>query len=274
MTLDEFLNQSTLPRNESRMLLQKVCGLTHSQIITQGNRVLSDAEEKALNDLHHRRQAGEPMAYLLGKKAFYGRDFCVSPNVLIPRPETELLLETVLFRLPEKEQAQVWDMGTGSGILAISLKKERPHWSIWGSDVSVAALKIAQKNAQTHQAQIQWLLGDWFAIDPDFRQPEKHSFDAIISNPPYIEFSDNHLQQGDLRFEPDIALTDFADGLTAYRKIISQSHVYLKPHGQLWLEHGFNQSEAVRDLLKQHGFKSVQSFRDLAGWERVSGGLI
>lgn len=269
MTIHDWIQQSPLPRLESRMLLQAVLGLSSAQIVTHSEEKLSDDALNRLNALQRRRLNGEPMAYILGEREFYGRVFCVNQSVLIPRPETELLLETALFRLPETP-AIVWDLGCGSGILAISIKLQRPDCTVWASDISDNALKIAQKNAHHLQAAIEWTQGDWYDC---FRQPEKNSVDIIISNPPYIAGDDAHLTQGDLRFEPQNALTDFLDGLTAYRTLINGAGRFLKNGGEIWLEHGFNQAADIRQMLKNASFDNIQTLTDLAGMERVTGGV-
>lgn len=268
MTIHDWIKQSPLPRLESRMLLQAVLGLSSAQIVTHSEDKLSDDALHRLNTLQQRRIMGEPMAYILGEKEFYGRMFCVDKSVLIPRPETELLLETALFRLPETP-AIVWDLGCGSGILAISIKLQRPDCTVWASDISDNALKIAQKNAQHLKAEIEWTSGDWYQCR---RLPEKNSVDMMMSNPPYIAVNDQHLTQGDLRFEPQNALTDFADGLRHYQTLINGAGRFLKNGGEIWLEHGFEQGKSVRQLLANAGFSDIQTFSDLAGLERVTGG--
>lgn len=269
MTIHNWIKQSPLPRLESRMLLQAVLGLSSAQIVTHSEEKLSDDALNRLNALQCRRLNGEPMAYIVGEREFYGRMFCVDESVLIPRPETELLLETATFRLPETP-AIVWDLGCGSGVLAISLKLARPDCTVWASDISDNALKIAQKNAQRLQAAIEWTQGNWYDC---FRQPEKNSVDIIISNPPYIAVDDQHLTQGDLRFEPQNALTDFADGLRHYQTLINGAGWFLKNGGEIWLEHGFNQAADIRQMLKNASFDNIQTLPDLAGLERVTGGV-
>ena len=269
MTIHDWIKQSPLPRLESRMLLQAVLGLSSAQIVTHSEDKLSDDALHRLNALQRRRLNGEPMAYILGEREFYGRVFCVNQSVLIPRPETELLLETALFRLPETP-AIVWDLGCGSGILAISLKLARPDCTVWASDISDNALKIAQKNAQRLKAEIEWTQGNWYQCR---RLPEKNSVDMMMSNPPYIAVNDQHLTQGDLRFEPQNALTDFADGLRHYQTLINGAGRFLKNGGEIWLEHGFEQGESVRQLLANAGFRNIQTLPDLAGLERVTGGV-
>lgn len=268
MTIHNWIQQSPLPRLESRMLLQAVLGLSSAQIVTHSEDKLSDDALNRLNALQQRRIMGEPMAYILGEREFYGRVFCVNQCVLIPRPETELLLETATFRLPERP-AVVWDLGCGSGILAISLKLARPDCTVWASDISDNALKIAQKNAQRLKAEIEWTSGDWYQCR---RLPEKNSVDMMMSNPPYIAVDDQHLTQGDLLFEPQNALTDFADGLRHYQTLINGAGRFLKNGGEIWLEHGFEQGKSVRQLLANAGFSDIQTFIDLAGLERVTGG--
>ena len=269
MTIHNWIKQSPLPRLESRMLLQAVLGLSSAQIVTHSEDKLSNDALNRLNALQCRRLNGEPMAYILGEREFYGRVFCVDKSVLIPRPETELLLETALFRLPETP-AIVWDLGCGSGILAISLKLQRPDCTVWASDISDNALKIAQKNAQRLKAEIEWTSGDWYQCR---RLPEKNSVDMMMSNPPYIAVNDQHLTQGDLRFEPQNALTDFADGLRHYQMLVNGARQFLKSGGEIWLEHGFNQAADIRAILAKAGFDAIQTQQDLAGLDRVTGGI-
>lgn len=267
-TLSQFIQQSPLPKLETRLLLQHVLGYTRAQLITRDTEMLPENKLSILNQMLERRLSGEPMAYILGYREFYGREFAVSPAVLIPRPETEHLLEAALFRLPEK--GILWDLGTGSGIVAISAKLERADALVFASDISADALHIAQKNAQNLGADVQFAQGSWFDAAAHFRLPEK--CDVIVSNPPYIEQHDPHLQQGDLRFEPPHALTDFADGLRHIREITAKSVDFLKENGWLMFEHGYNQGAVVREILSQHGFVDVATLPDLAGLDRVSVG--
>lgn len=266
-TLAQWLTGNPLPRNEARLLLQHVCGYSRAQLITRDGDTLSPDHTEQLNALTARRQQGEPIAYLLGRREFYGRQFAVSPDTLIPRPETEHLLEAALFRLPEG--GTLLDLGTGSGIIAISAKLERPDARVYAGDISAAALAVAQHNAAALGAEIRFGQGSWFDALHAFRLPEA-AFDIIVSNPPYIEQHDPHLSQGDLRFEPPHALTDFADGLTHIRHLAAQAPTWLKTGGFLLLEHGFDQGSAVRQILRQHGFDGIETVTDLAGWERVT----
>lgn len=271
ITYAQWLEQAQLPRLEARMLLEHVCGLSRAQIIARDQQRLPETQYQTLKQLHQRRIDGEPMAYLLGEREFYGRLFTVSPAVLIPRAETEHLLEAVLNTLTPQSTACVWDMGCGSGILAISLKLARPNDTVWASDISQEALEITAHNAQRHCVQLQLTLGDWFHCE---RLPEKKSCNVIVANPPYIEAHDPHLTQGDLRFEPLNALTDHQDGLSAIRTIAQQAGTFLCDQGMLWLEHGWNQASAVRTILQENGFDAVRTERDLAGLERISGGIL
>lgn len=266
-TLSQWLAAATLPRNEARMLLQHICGYTAAQLITRNNDTLTAAQLAELDNLTRRRTAGEPMAYLLGSREFYGRRFAVSPDTLIPRPETEHLLEAALFRLPER--GLLLDLGTGSGIIAISAKLERPDAQVFAADISSGALAIAQRNAAELGADVQFAQGSWFDAVQTFRLPE-HGFDIIAANPPYIEAHDPHLSQGDLRYEPITALTDFADGLSHIRTLTAQAPQWLKPGGFLLLEHGFDQGQAARHIMQSNGFGQIETLPDLAGLDRVT----
>ena len=269
--------QMALPLDplDNRILLCHATGLTRVQLITQAERTLNDDETARLNALVQRRIDGEPIAYIVGKREFFGLDFQVSEAVLIPRPDTELIVELALERLPRRQQQQqqdrpasrLLDMGTGSGAIAVAVAHARPDALVTALDVSAAALAVAQANAASNGARVRFLQSDWFAaLAPD------ETFDLIASNPPYIAAGDAHLSQGDLRFEPSGALTDFADGLSALRIIIDGAQARLEKGGWLLLEHGYDQAEAVRALLLKRGYLDVQSWRDLGDIERVSGG--
>jgi release factor glutamine methyltransferase len=260
--------QAALPLDalENRILLCHALGLNRVGLITQSERELTADEAATLNDLVARRQIGEPIAYIVGKREFFGLDFAVNDAVLIPRPDTELLVELAIERLPQAGRAL--DMGTGSGAIAVALAHNRPDAQITALDVSSAALDVARANAASNGATVRYIQSDWFAALGDER------FDLIASNPPYIASGDTHLAQGDLRFEPVGALTDHADGLAALRTIIDNAAQHLHPTAWLLLEHGYDQAAAVRALLVHNGYSDVQSWRDLAGIERVSGGRL
>jgi release factor glutamine methyltransferase len=260
--------QSSLPLDalENRILLCHALKLSRVGLITQSERVLTQDEAQQLGALVQRRLDGEPIAYIVGEREFFGLPFKVSPAVLIPRPDTELIVELALDRLPQ--QGRVLDMGTGSGAIAVACAHSRPDADVTALDLSEAALEVARANAAANGAQVRFLRSDWFAA------VDAERFDLIASNPPYIASNDEHLSQGDLRFEPAGALTDHADGLSALRTIVDGAPAHLAPGGWLLLEHGYDQAEAVRALLAARGFEEVQSWRDLPGIERVSGGRL
>ena len=268
MTLDEWLRQSALPKNEARMLLQYALGYTRAQLVTRGMDDLAESALQTLEALAQRRLQGEPMAYLLGEREFYGRRFAVNPHVLIPRPETEHLVEAVLKRLPP--QGRVWDLGTGSGAIAVTVALERVDADVRASDISVGALDTARQNAAELGAKVEFAQGSWFDTD----RPSEGRYDVIVSNPPYIEDGDEHLSQGDLRFEPQNALTDFSDGLSHIRHITQEAPKYLKANGWLLFEHGYDQGEAVRNIMLENGFAEVATEQDLAGLDRVTLGCL
>lgn len=257
--------QTTLPLDalENRILLGHALGLTRVGLITQSERPLNAAEAQALEALVERRLKGEPIAYIVGRREFFGLDFHVTGAVLIPRPDTELLVELALERLPP--QGRMLDMGTGSGAIAVAVAHTRADAQVWALDVSEAALEVARGNAAGNGAHVHFLRSDWFEALGDER------FDLIASNPPYIAEADAHLSQGDLRFEPAGALTDHADGLSALRTIAAGAPRHLAPQAWLLMEHGYDQAAQVRALLESHGYTEVQSWKDLAGIERVTG---
>lgn len=265
-TIRQLLAALPLEPLENRILLCHALGVSRVGLITQSERALSGAEAAHLDALVQRRLAGEPIAYIVGEREFFGLPFRVGPGVLIPRPDTELIVELSLERLPPR--GRLLDMGTGSGAIAVACAHSRRDASVTALDLSEEALAIARANAAANGAQVRFLRSDWFAAIGEER------FELIASNPPYIAAGDAHLSQGDLRFEPVGALTDHADGLTALRNIVDGAPNHLVPGGWLLLEHGYDQAEAVRALLAARGFLEVQSWRDLAGIERVSGGRL
>ena len=258
--------QAALPLDplENRILLCHALGLSRVSLITQSQRAITGAEAQALDALVARRLSGEPIAYIVGKREFFGLDFGVTDAVLIPRPDTELLVELALERIAAG--AAVLDMGTGSGAIAIAIAHTRPDARVSALDASAGALAVAGANALANGATVRLLHSDWYTA------LGRERFDLIVSNPPYIAAGDVHLSQGDLRFEPMAALTDFGDGLTALRAIIGGAASHLAPGAWLLLEHGYDQALQVRALLGAHGYAGVQSWRDLSGIERVSGG--
>ncbi|TWC69757.1 peptide chain release factor N(5)-glutamine methyltransferase [Herbaspirillum sp. SJZ099] len=264
-SLATVLKVAPLDALENRILLCHALKLTRVQLITQSERRLDIAEAEALATLFERRLRGEPIAYIVGAREFYGLDFRVTPDVLIPRPDTELLVELALERLPQG--GRLLDMGTGSGAIAVAIAHTRPDAGVAALDASVAALEVARGNAAANGTRVDFMLSDWYqALDGAAR------FDVIASNPPYIVAGDAHLSQGDLRFEPVDALTDHADGLSDLHTIVGGASAHLTASGWLLMEHGYDQAAAVRALLSGAGFSEVQSWRDLAGIERVTGG--
>jgi len=270
-TVRDLLGSSSLPRLETQMLLQHVLGASRAWLIAHDTDPLDAAHVREFEALCARRLEGEPMAYLVGRREFMGHGFAVEPGVLIPRPETELLVETALGELARRgrDRPRVLDLGTGSGAIAISLALAQPDAEVVATDLSEAALGVARRNAQALGARVEFLPGSWFQALEGQRP-----FDLIVSNPPYIQDGDPHLARGDLRFEPAGALTDGADGLSALAHIAVQAPQWLAPGGGLWMEHGYDQAADVRRLLLEAGFGRVDSLRDLAGIERVSGGTL
>lgn len=264
-TIAALLKNAPLPPLEMRILLGQALSLSRAQLITQDHRCFSEDEAQRLSSLINRRITGEPIAYIVGQREFHGLAFYVTPDVLIPRPETELLVELALERLPSN--GCVLDMGTGSGAIAVAIAHARLDAQVTALDASEAALAIAQRNVAQHGVQARLLQSDWYS------RIGAERFDIIVANPPYIRHDDEHLSQGDLRFEPIGALTDHGDGLTALSTIIEGARGHLNPNGWLMMEHGYDQAESVRQLFNRQGFAEVQSWRDLAGIERVSGGI-
>jgi release factor glutamine methyltransferase len=251
---------------DARVLLQEVLGVGHAYLIAHPERVLGAAEHARFAALVERRRAGEPVAYLVGWREFYGGRFHVDPAVLIPRPETELLVDQALERMPAGRALRVLDLGTGSGNIAVTLALERPQAAVTAVDRSAAALAVAAGNAVALGAQVDWRCGDWLAPVAGER------FDLIVSNPPYVAAGDPHLARGDLRFEPPHALVAGADGLASIRHLVAAAGRCLEPGGWLLFEHGCDQAEACAALLHAAGYVEAFGALDLAGQPRVSGG--
>lgn len=256
----------SLPAAEARLLLQHVTGSTAAQVIAHPGRPLGPVDRLRFESLVERRARGEPIAYLVGWREFFGRRFGVGPDVLIPRPETEGLVEAALARLPAGEPRSILDLGTGSGCIAITIALERPGVDVVAVDASGDALAVARRNAAALDGRVEFVESDWLSALAGRR------FDIIVANPPYIAAGDPHLGQGDLRFEPRHALTPGVDGLAALVAIVAQSTRALNPGGWLLLEHGHDQAAAVRAALELQRYRDVFSDPDLAGIERISGG--
>jgi len=273
-SLRVLISNCILPANEARILLahvlEKHYQLPRSALLSRDDMVLNDEAGTEWEFLVSRRIVGEPIAYILGKKGFHNIELLVAPGVLIPRPETELLVDIALSEIAKLNQpTKVLDLGTGSGAIALAIAIETSLARVIATDQSSEALVIAKQNAQLLDltTQVEFALGNWYeAID------QQTQFDVILSNPPYIADRDPHLIQGDLRFEPPSALTDYASGLSCLEIIISGANKYLKPGGLIAVEHGFDQSGAVLQLMRLAGLEDIQAHLDLAGHCRGASG--
>ncbi len=259
---DELKSHSETPRLDAELLIAAITEQPRTQLVAYPERQLTAAEEKQLKKYVNRRSKGEPIAYILGHKEFWSLDFHVTPDVLIPRPETEMLVEWALNNLPEKETCRVADLGTGSGAIAIALADERPNWIIDATDISKKALKVAKQNADWYRvANVNFYCGQWCQALPG------KNYHAILGNPPYIASHDEHLQN--LHYEPRSALSAGEDGLDAIRIIIREAKTYLSENGWLVLEHGYDQSDKIVELMKQNNYRDVKDYPDLAHMPRM-----
>lgn len=263
--------QQRIDRLDARLLVQHVAACSHADLISHPERQLSVEQEVWLKSLVARRAGGEPLAYLVGSAGFHGREFAVSPAVLIPRPDTEELVAQALEKLQGRTSPRILDLGTGSGIVAVTLALERPDARVTAVDISPEAIEVARGNAERLGARVDFRLGSWFApVDVE-------RFDLIVSNPPYVAHGDPHLEFDGLPYEPQIALTDGiagGDGLACIRAIVAGAPACLEPGGWLLFEHGYDQGDASRNLLASNGFLAVFTQPDLAGNDRVSGGRL
>lgn len=258
---------SASARLDAEILLADLLGKPRSYLYTWPEVEPGERIETAFEERLARRLAGHPVAYLVGSREFHGHRFLVSPATLIPRPETELLVETAIARFGAVPAANILDLGTGSGAIAVSVALARPAWQILATDVSAEALEVAAANAvRLGAGQVRFQRADWWRGITD-------RFDAVLSNPPYIAAGDPHLDEGDVRFEPSSALVSGADGLDAIRRIVAGAPAHLRRGGLLAFEHGYRQGPAVRELLYGEGFVQVESLADLAGHERVTLGV-
>ncbi|HKZ09878.1 MAG TPA: peptide chain release factor N(5)-glutamine methyltransferase [Rhodanobacteraceae bacterium] len=256
-------------RREAALLLRHVLGVPDAWLIAHSDDVVDAAHTVVFRDLVERRARGEPVAYLTGTRGFHDIELRVAPGVLIPRPETEVLVDLALQRIPADAECNVADLGTGSGAIALAIARARPYARVVATDVIDAALDIARENgARLRIDGVEFRQGDWYGGLADAR------YDVILSNPPYIAEGDPHLHEGDLRFEPAAALASGADGLDAIRVIVCGARRHLRNGGWLLLEHGFDQGADVRGLLLDQGFADLFTQDDLEGRERVTGGRI
>jgi release factor glutamine methyltransferase len=254
---------SESPRLDAEILLGKVLGLSRAALITHDRDTLADDSERVYAELIAKRSAGTPVAYLTGTREFWSLTLNVSPGVLVPRPETEVLVEQALRLKSPNDPCSVLDLGTGSGAIALAIAAERPHWMVTGIDISSVALNVARQNARALDiCNVDWALGSWF------ERVHGRRFDLIVSNPPYVAGGD--LALAALAAEPALALTPGPTGLEAFSTIISQAAAYLNDHGWLLLEHGSDQACSVAALLEQHGMRSIRTVADFAGKPRVT----
>ncbi len=256
---------SPSPRLDAELMLALVLNTTRTYLYTHPEDPLTTNQWHRYEALIHQRELGHPIAHLTRSKEFWSLPLLITADTLIPRPETELLIELTLKQLSSVHDAHILDLGTGSGAIALALASERPAWKIQAFDNSEAALQVARKNALDLNLTVQFGLSNWFESIP------LQTFHAIISNPPYIADNDHHLLEGDVRFEPRQALASGSEGLDAISEIIKNGIHYLKPGGFLFIEHGFRQKNAVAELFKKHGYSTVLSFQDWQENDRVTG---
>ena len=267
MTIGDALRDGVLDAADARALLRHVLARDEAYLISHPDQQLGTKEHEAFTALRERRAAGEPVAYLTGEREFYSLAFKVTPAVLIPRPETELLVELALERIPETAPRRVLDLATGSGCVSIAIAKCRPRARVVATDIDGVALDVARENARRNATgNVEFVESDWFGALGAAR------FDVIVANPPYIAEGDPHLGLGDLRFEPRRALAAGPNGLECIGPIVARAHAHLVAGGWLLFEHGHDQAARCRSLLTRIGFQEVASWRDLAGIERISGG--
>jgi release factor glutamine methyltransferase len=262
LTVEEALRTSSVDAREARLLLAAATGFSEASVVAYPERHIPPEAQDRFEDFVDRRNKGEPVAYILGRKEFYGLELAVNPAVLIPRPETELLVELAL----QRAFFSVVDLGTGSGAIALAIKRQRPQARVVAVEASAAALVVAQRNAVKHALEIEFRHGRW--LEPLAGE----RFDLILANPPYVAEADPHL--GDLGFEPRGALVSGPDGLDAIREITREAPRHLSPGGWLLLEHGMGQDGQVRALMSQAGLEEVDSCPDLARIPRVAGGKV
>lgn len=251
---------------DARILMRRVLQCSAARLVAYPETLLDVSEWDDFRLLVERREAGEPIAYLTGEREFFGYSLLVTPAVLIPRHETELLVELALAHFGDKPRSRVLDLGTGSGALAVALARELPEGDVTAVDRSREALLVAMANAARFRVSVSFVVSDWFSALAGDR------FQLIVANPPYVACADPHLMQGDVRFEPPTALASGPEGLDDIMHIVACAPHHLEPGGWLFVEHGYNQASKVRGLLADAGFSAIASWRDLSGIERVSGG--
>jgi len=265
-SIAEALRTEGIDPADSRVLLRAALGASAAHLAAHPERALTDVESQRYRAWVERRRNGEPVAYITGEREFYSLAIKVTPSVLIPRPETELLVEAALELIAADAPVRVLDLATGSGCVAVAIGRHRARARVTATDISRDALNVARSNAEAQGVEVEFIESDWFAALTGRR------FDLIVANPPYIAEGDRHLDEGDLRFEPRNALVAGPDGLACIDSIVARAHAHLDTGGWLLFEHGFDQAAPCRSLLQRAGFEQVISKRDLAGIERISGG--
>jgi len=271
-TVSRALAQSGLVPLDAQVLLAHVLARDRGWLVAHGDEPLTLEQEAAFFALAKRRRDGEPVAYLTGRREFWGLLLRVTSAVLIPRPETESLVELALLRIPVDRESRVLDLGTGSGAIALALAHERPRARVFATDISTEALAVARDNARRLGiANVEFARADWYAGLPDMWRDV--AFDLIVANPPYVAMNDPHLREGDVRFEPAAALVSGVDGIAAIRQIVAGARAHLAPDGTLAVEHGYDQSERVRELFSAAGLSGIVTAKDLAGIPRVAAAL-
>jgi release factor glutamine methyltransferase len=263
--IQQLVLEASDAKFEAQLLLQNTLNVNRAWLLAHELDMLPSKAIADFEALLTRRLLGEPVAYILGYREFYGLNLTVTPDTLIPRPDTETLVEAALEKTPADTSCSILDLGTGTGAVALAIAKHRPQTQVMAIDASKAALRIAEHNAkQLGLAHVRFTLSHWFSA------VESDRFNLIVSNPPYIEQHDPHLSQGDLRFEPISALASGTDGLDDIREIIAHSLIHLLPQGWLMLEHGYNQAELVADLMAENGLIEIKTIQDLGGNDRVT----
>jgi release factor glutamine methyltransferase len=268
MQIRDALRLEGIAAADARVLLRAILAMGDAQMAAQPERPLTDDERTRYLALARRRRDGEPVAYLTGEREFYSLNFKVTPAVLIPRPETELLVDVVLERMRAAPTLSVLDLASGSGCVAVAIARHRPRARGTAAEFSPAAIAVARENAARHHAAVEFIASDWFEALSGMR------FDVIVTNPPYIAANDPHLDEGDVRFEPRSALVAGPTGYECIERIVAQAPRHLLPGGWLLLEHGYEQAARVRARLTAAAYREVFTERDLAGIERVSGGRV
>jgi len=265
---EQLYDSCETPRIDAEVLMQHVIERPLAWLIAYGDTIATSDHVTAFDKLINQRYAGQPVAYLTGKRDFWTLSLAVNENVLIPRPDTETLVEQALQRIPRGSSLDALDLGTGSGAIALAIAKERPKANVIAIDSQISALDVAKDNALRNEiTNVQFLQSDWFT-----NIPKGKKFNIIASNPPYIEAADPHLERGDLRFEPEIALIADEHGISDLKRIIEQSVDYLHHKAWLIVEHGYNQADRVADLFKEHHYQNVELFHDLNNLPRCSAG--